>query len=174
MDGSGHLFVSNEGTGTIGEYTTSGGTVNSALISGLDNPAGIALDGKGNLYVANYGNIPGQGFIGEYTTSGNVVSNSLVSDLDRPVGLAIGPDGNLYEVNAGANTVGEYTTTGVPVNPAFITGLDDPQNLVFASGSDGDPPVPETPSFLVSAGLMIPLIIFVYLRKRAQVVPVRE
>jgi hypothetical protein len=33
----------NQGTGTIGEYTTSGATVNAALISGLDRPGGIAI-----------------------------------------------------------------------------------------------------------------------------------
>ena len=33
----------NNGNDTIGEYTTSGATVNAALVSGLDNPYGIAV-----------------------------------------------------------------------------------------------------------------------------------
>jgi hypothetical protein len=37
------LFVTNFLAGTIGEYTTSGAPVNSALISGLDAPAAIAV-----------------------------------------------------------------------------------------------------------------------------------
>jgi len=59
------IFVTNTGSGTIGEYTTSGVPVNPALISGLNYPVGIALSG-GNLFVAN-----GLGStIGKYTTSG--------------------------------------------------------------------------------------------------------
>ena len=37
------LFETNLGNGTIGEYTTSGATVNAALISGLNSPSGIAI-----------------------------------------------------------------------------------------------------------------------------------
>jgi hypothetical protein len=41
-------------TGTIGEYTTSGATVNASLISGLTSPYGIAVSGA-NLFVAQNG-----------------------------------------------------------------------------------------------------------------------
>jgi hypothetical protein len=37
------IFVTNFGAGTIGEYTTSGATVNPALVSGLNGPIGIAI-----------------------------------------------------------------------------------------------------------------------------------
>jgi hypothetical protein len=40
------LFVINFAGDTIGEYTTPGATVNAALISGLDGPAGIAIAGS--------------------------------------------------------------------------------------------------------------------------------
>src|SRR5438128_12354510 len=46
------IFVTNFGTGTIGEYTTSGVPVNPALITGLSRPLGIAV-AAGNLFVAN-------------------------------------------------------------------------------------------------------------------------
>jgi hypothetical protein len=39
----GNLFVANYYGGTIGEYTTSGATVNGSLISGLNQPTGIAV-----------------------------------------------------------------------------------------------------------------------------------
>jgi hypothetical protein len=42
VDGS-DLFVANLGSGTIGEYTTSGATENASLISGLDGPFGIVM-----------------------------------------------------------------------------------------------------------------------------------
>jgi hypothetical protein len=37
------IFVTNLDPGTIGEYTTSGATVNAMLVSGLDDPSGIAV-----------------------------------------------------------------------------------------------------------------------------------
>ena len=40
-----NLFVVNGLDGTIGEYTTSGSTVNASLISGLDGPVlGVAIN----------------------------------------------------------------------------------------------------------------------------------
>src|SRR5437016_341547 len=63
-------------TGTVGEYTTSGVTVNPALITGLSFPEGIAVSG-GNLFVTNFFS----GTIGEYTTSGATVNTALVSGL---------------------------------------------------------------------------------------------
>jgi hypothetical protein len=38
-----NIFITNEFTGTIGEYTTSGATVNASLISGLSDPNFIAI-----------------------------------------------------------------------------------------------------------------------------------
>ena len=63
------IFVANNGTNTISEYTTSGALVNYALVSGLSSPYGIAVSGT-KLFVANSYN----GTIGEYTTSGATVN----------------------------------------------------------------------------------------------------
>jgi len=41
--GGSNLFVTNAFSGTIGEYTMSGATVNAALVSGLNGPSGIAI-----------------------------------------------------------------------------------------------------------------------------------
>ena len=41
-----------DGTGTIGEYTTSGGTVNATLVSGLSEPEDIAVSGS-NVFVTS-------------------------------------------------------------------------------------------------------------------------
>src|SRR5438445_13011600 len=50
----GQIFVVNDGSGTIGEYTTSGATVNSALISGLNTPTGNTFF-CGNLLLVKSG-----------------------------------------------------------------------------------------------------------------------
>jgi uncharacterized membrane protein YfcA len=64
--------------------TTSGGTVNPSLVSGLNDPDGIAVSGS-NLFVANWNS----GTIGEYTMSGGTVNPSLVSGLNSPAGIAV-------------------------------------------------------------------------------------
>src|SRR5438034_8099320 len=62
------IFVANFETGTIGEYTTSGATVDPALISGLSLPTDIAVSGE-DLFVAssNIGRIGSMG--GAYVCS---------------------------------------------------------------------------------------------------------
>ena len=80
------IFVTNFGTGIVGEYTTSGGIVNASLITGLDGPDGIATDGT-NLYITNaLGDT-----VSEYTTSGALVNAALISGLDTPTGIAVVP-----------------------------------------------------------------------------------
>jgi hypothetical protein len=78
------IFVANFGNGTIGEYNaTTGATINSALVSGLDGAEGLASFG-GNLFVANVdGNT-----VGEYTTSGATVNSAFISSSGGPYGLA--------------------------------------------------------------------------------------
>ena len=118
---------------TIGAYTTSGATVNPALISGLTDALGIAVSGS-NLFVANLnGNT-----IGEYTTSGATVNPALIS-LNAPSYIAISGS-NLFvsgngDVSPPNGTIGVYTTSGATVNPALISGLSVPQGIAI-SGSD--------------------------------------
>ena len=65
----GTIFETNLGDNTVGAYTTTGTTLNAALISGLNVPTGIAVSGS-DLFVANFNT----GTIGEYTTSGAPVN----------------------------------------------------------------------------------------------------
>jgi len=131
----GDVFIVNTNgtTGTVGEYTTDGGTVNPALITDLNNPWGVAVSGT-YLYVSNQGN----GTISEYTTSGTLVNANFVTGLSGPVGIAVsGTD--LYVVNQGPGPgdgwVGKYNAvTGAPVNPNLITGLHNSPCRVAVSG----------------------------------------
>ena len=87
VTGDAQIFVTNLGNNTIGEYTTSGTTVNSALISsGLNAPTDLAFSG-GNLFVTNGGN----NTIGEYnaTTGATINSSFISSGLNGPVGIVV-------------------------------------------------------------------------------------
>ncbi len=129
------IFVTSnvvDGKDRVGAYTTSGATVNAALLSGLGYPTGIAVSG-GNLFVASLNN----GTIGEYTTSGATVNPALISGLSGPEGIAVS-GGNLFvtSLNNGTNgTIGEYTTSGATVNPALVSGLRNPAGIAMSEGN---------------------------------------
>src|SRR5450759_1108227 len=95
------IFVVNTSADTIGEYTNSGATVNASLVSGLNEPLGIAVSGS-NLFVTNgYGGTTGAGTIGEYNAiTGATVNASLVSGLNYPVGIAVSGS-NLFVTSSG-------------------------------------------------------------------------
>jgi hypothetical protein len=139
---AGELFVTGPLSNTIGAYTTSGGTVNAALISGLNIPLGIAVVGS-DLYVTNFGDgTVATGTIGEYTTSGATVNAALISGLRDPAGIAV--DGShlfvanqLGPVNQ-LGTIGEYTTSGATVDAPLISfSFEEPTGLAMG------PSVPE-------------------------------
>jgi MYXO-CTERM domain-containing protein len=143
-----NLLVSNVGIGTVGEYTTSGATVNASLISGLGGPAGLAVSGS-NLFVAN----AVAGTISEYNTSGALVNAALISGLNTPVGIAVsGPD--LFVTEEGSGTVGEYTTSGAVVNASLISGLNVPTGITILPAAAVPEPGAGTLTLLGMAGLV--------------------
>src|SRR5580693_6407606 len=93
------IYVANYDSGTIGEYTTSGTTINADLVSGTFNPVGMVFSGN-DLFVESWQRV------GEYTTSGETVNASLFSGLDEPQGLAISGN-DLFVANLGSGYIGE-------------------------------------------------------------------
>jgi hypothetical protein len=72
--------------------------------SSIVNPAGMAFDVHGDLWVANPPSTPGnKPGVFEYSPSGTLteVTSPL---LTGPFGLALGPDGNIYVTNITRNT----------------------------------------------------------------------
>jgi NAD(P)-dependent dehydrogenase (short-subunit alcohol dehydrogenase family) len=106
---------------------TPGGAESVFANNGLDDPAGLAFDKAGNLYVANAAN----NTIEEFTPGGggNVFAST---GLSAPTGLAFDSAGNLYVANSGNNTIEKFTSSGVgslfASNPSSsLSVLDGPQ-----------------------------------------------
>jgi DNA-binding beta-propeller fold protein YncE len=114
--------------------------VNASLVSGLNEPNGLAVSG-GDIFVAN----AGSGTIGEYTTAGATVNASLVSGLNTPYGLAVS-GGDIFVANTYPfGTIEEFTTAGATVNASLITGLDYPWGVAVEE-------VPEPSTWALLAG----------------------
>jgi hypothetical protein len=166
------ILVSNNTSGVIGAYTTSGATVNAALITGLSDPGngalisgvdvahGAASNGTDIFVVNNDTGAAGTGFISEYTTSEALVNASLITGLGGPEEvLILGSD--IFVTNFTTGTVGEYTTSGGTVNANLITGLDGPigiatdgTNLYIANTLGGTVSEYTTAETLVNAALI--------------------
>ncbi|HTQ29916.1 MAG TPA: hypothetical protein VMI53_01785 [Opitutaceae bacterium] len=127
------VFVADYGNGTIGEYTTSGATVNASLVSGLPNPTDIAVSGS-NLFVFN----GGTDTIGEYTTAGVPVNASLITGLKNGAGMAVSGS-NVFVSNynqfTSTDMVAEYTTSGALVTTWNLL-FPDVAGPIAASGSN--------------------------------------
>ena len=135
--GADHIFVqTGVYNGGVGEYTLAGGTVNAAVVSGLDTPRGIAVSGQ-NLFVVDHND----GLIGEYTLSGGTVDDALIGVNDQvggvyaPQALAVSGSNLFVTGYGGSGTVGEYTTNGATVDRTLITGVAGPY-AIAVSGTD--------------------------------------
>ena len=139
---AGEILVSNTGNAYVGEYTTTGATVNASLFRGALASTAMAISGVDLFIAGNAGN-GGAGRIGEYTTAGATVNASLVSlpsGSSNPIyGVAVsGGDLFVAEQNGDfpyGGTVSEYTTSGTLVNTSLVGDLINPGEILV-SGSD--------------------------------------
>ena len=135
-DGAGNLYIADTGnyrirkvdaTGVItpvagtGDYGD-GGDGGPAVQAALFRPSGVAVDGAGNLYIADSGNnrirrVDATGTIttiagtGEYGFSGDG-GPAVQAALDYPSGVAVDGAGNLYTADSGNNRIRRVDATG--------------------------------------------------------------
>jgi hypothetical protein len=152
----GTVYVADTGNDTVRKITTAGvvttlagsagqpgGTDGTGSAARFNAPAGIAVDGSGNVYVGDSGN----NAVRKVTPAGVVTTLATVAGVG---GLAIDAGGNIY---AGAATVAKISPTGVvtalgPLVPA-VTLEDEP----FAY--DVRPNVPLTIAEASQSGLVV-------------------
>ena len=109
-----------------------------AATNPLNNPRGLAVDAKGNLYVANtLGGAGGTGNILVFSPTYVLQSTmTITQDMNLPIGVAFDGLGNLWVAVAGANrysTSGSLLefTGGVEDNTAIYTGVASPAAIAI-------------------------------------------
>ena len=142
LDGAGNLYIADWGNSRIrkvdaagvittvaGDGTASyGGDGGAATAAQLNYPLGVALDGAGNLYIADSSNdrirkvdtagnistVAGTG-VGGFSGDGGAAG---AAQLDSPYGLALDGAGNLYFADEDNNRIRKIATV-----PGFSTGI---------------------------------------------------
>ncbi|MDR3734173.1 MAG: MBG domain-containing protein [Acidobacteriaceae bacterium] len=97
----------------------------SALLSGLGTPAGVAVDSAGNVYLADTTRN-----IVTKTTSGGVTTTLPFTGLARPYGLAVDGAGTVYVSDSVNNAVYTLTVANVQATLA-TTGLSAPRGITL-------------------------------------------
>ena len=153
VDGSGTLtrIAGNSRAG----YSGDGGPATQAQ---LNAPAGLAIDGAGDMFIADAGNnavreVTPDGKI--QTIAGNGTQGysgdfgpATQAQLHSPSGVAVDSSGNLYIADAGNNVIREVTTDG-SISPFAGNGLAS-----YSGDSNSSTSTPATPTV---AGLHDPL-----------------
>jgi streptogramin lyase len=106
----------------------------------LTDPFGVAVDGHGNVWVADRASST----VEEFTPSGTLATafgNSGPGALHHPDGIAVGPDGDIWVSDTGSDRIVEFSPGGRELQAFGSAGtgngqLDRPQDLVVAPGGD--------------------------------------
>jgi streptogramin lyase len=191
FDANGNLWVPLFNGNAVVEYTASqlasSGTPTAAVnltanAGSLSQPAGLAFDASGNLWVSNVGaNTVVQFSVSQLASSGSptpaVTVGASSGSLNAPVGIAFDASGNLWVGNALGNTLVAFNPSQLAANgtptPAVtlsanansidgVIGLafDGNGNLWIANGNSGfDTVVQFSASQLASTGAPTPPVI---------------
>ena len=166
-DKNGNVYVADTFNDTIRKITAAGAVTTLAGLAGqsgeldqtgniarFNQPTGVALDGLGNLYVADNGGNSGRAI--RYVTAAGVVSTLPVSGLGQgPYGIALDAHGTVYVTDSGDHTVQQLeppgpksigwtarTIAGVAGTPGYADGsntislLSSPAGIVVDSSSN--------------------------------------
>jgi sugar lactone lactonase YvrE len=144
VDAAGNLYVVDSSNHTVRKTNTAGVTSTFAGVAGVsgsadgtgnaarfDFPAGLAIDGSGNLYVADTGNntirkITTAGvvstFAGVAGASGSADGTGSGARFAGPADVAVDSTGTLYVADSGNSTIRMVTATGVVTTFAGVAG----------------------------------------------------
>ena len=141
-DGVIHLIA---GDGTEGDRANGG----PATRAQLDDPQGVAVNSKGDVFIADTYNdvvreVTPQGFISTYAGDmqpGYRGDNgpAVRAQLSSPTGLAVDALGNLYIADSGNNVIRRVSTSGVITTVAGDVAADQASGGLGGFSGDGGP-----------------------------------
>jgi len=106
-DPSGAIYVTDKTSNSVLRYASATATTPTTLITGLSSPGQVAVDGEGNVYVADTGN----NRVAVYNATTAAVS-SITSGFLAPQGVIVDGFGNIFVADTGNNRVVKITALG--------------------------------------------------------------
>lgn len=136
VDGSGNVYVADRNNNKIRKVTAAGavstfaGDNASGNVDGNGNsarfnyPYGVAVDGNGNVYVADYRNhkirkITTSGVVSTFAgtgSSGSIDGNATTARFNSPTGVAVDVNGNVYVADISNHKIRKIALGVLPVN----------------------------------------------------------
>jgi serine/threonine protein kinase/sugar lactone lactonase YvrE len=152
VDADGMIYVADSANNLIRKITPDGMVATLAGLAGhpgsdngigaaarFRNPWGVAVDGLGNVYVADMSNdairkLAPNGMVttlaGQAGESGNADGPGATARFDNPFGVAVDSLGNVYVADSGNNTIRKISGEGDVITVAGLSG--------YAGDSDGN------------------------------------
>ncbi|WP_172838102.1 choice-of-anchor D domain-containing protein [Terriglobus roseus] len=120
-DEKGNLYVSDGSNQLLKQTLSNGSYTESTIASGLSGPHGTAVDGNGNVYIAE---TFGDRILKETLSAGTYSQSTIASNFGNPFGIAVDGSGNVFASSASANRVWKLNVV-------------DPPSLTFATTTSG-------------------------------------
>jgi hypothetical protein len=155
VDGNGNVYIADYSNEVVRKISPAGVVTNlagKAGVTGTNNgtgtaarfngPAGVAVDGSGNLYVADYNNhairkITPAGVVttlaGRPGTSGTNNGTGTAARFTNPLGVAVDTNGTVYVGDSGNNAIRKITPAGVVTTLAGLIGTSGTNDGVGAA-----------------------------------------
>jgi len=152
LDAAGDVYILNQGsgntasagTGSVVEVPNVGGVLTNSeqktLLSGLNAPTDMVLDGLGNMYIT----LTGANQVVQAANASLVGSNQALVSLgygfNAPTGIALDSAGNVYVADTGNNRVveigdGSFSTIGNGITAPTGVAVDPSGSVMIADGS---------------------------------------
>jgi sugar lactone lactonase YvrE len=145
LDGAGNVYVADTGNNTLRKVTPTGAVTTLAGTPGMmgstdgtgpaarfNFPSGVAVDGAGNVYVADQVNsiirrVTAAGVVttlaGTPGTPGSADGTGAAARFNFPSGVAVDGAGNVYVVDHGNSTLRKITAAGIVTTLAGTPGV---------------------------------------------------
>jgi DNA-binding beta-propeller fold protein YncE len=91
----------------------------------MNGPTGVAVDTKGNLYVANFNS---NQILVYGPTHKLIKAKTITKDVSGPLAVATDAQNNVYVANFTTSTITEYNSSGVELN-SFTSHISGPTGL---------------------------------------------
>ena len=104
----------------------------SLVSSGLIYPVALAVDGSGNLFIADMGNDA----VKKWTAAGSTVTTLVGSDLSYPYGVALDGSGNVYVADTANSAIKEWRVADNTLTTLAASGLSSPLGVAVDSAGN--------------------------------------